>query len=71
MHRRRRIAFVAFDLLRDGNEDLRERPLRERRARLEALLKGVRDPRLRISEQAIGDGRAMHARARGARAGKG
>lgn len=57
------IAFVAFDLLRDGNEDLRERPLRERRARLEALLKGVRDPRLRISEQAIGDGRAMHARA--------
>jgi bifunctional non-homologous end joining protein LigD len=57
------IAFVAFDLLRDGSEDLRERPLRERRARLESLLKGVRDPRLRISEQAIGDGRAMHARA--------
>ena len=57
------IAFVAFDLLRDGNEDLRERPLRERRARLESLLKGVRDRRLRISEQAIGDGRAMHARA--------
>jgi bifunctional non-homologous end joining protein LigD len=57
------IAYVAFDLLRDGNEDLRERPLRERRARLESRLKGVRDPRLRISEQAIGDGRAMHARA--------
>jgi bifunctional non-homologous end joining protein LigD len=57
------IAFVAFDLLRDDSEDLRERPLRERRARLESLLKGVRDPRLRISEQAIGDGRAMHARA--------
>jgi bifunctional non-homologous end joining protein LigD len=57
------IAFVAFDLLRDGNEDLRECPLRERRARLELLLKGVRDPRLRISEQAVGDGRAMHARA--------
>ena len=57
------IAFVAFDLLRDGNEDVRERQLRERRARLELLLKGVRDPRLRISEQAIGDGRAMHARA--------
>ena len=57
------IAYVAFDLLRDGNEDLRERPLRERRARLESLLKGVRDPRLRISEQATGDGRAMHARA--------
>ena len=57
------IAFIAFDLLRDGKEDLRERPLRERRARLEALLKGVRDPRLRISEQVAGDGRAMHSRA--------
>ena len=57
------IAFVAFDLLRDGEQDLRGRPLRERRARLESLLEGVRDPRLRISEQAVGDGRAMHARA--------
>jgi bifunctional non-homologous end joining protein LigD len=57
------IAFVAFDLLRDGKEDLRDRPLRDRRARLESLLNGVRDPRLRISEQAIGDGRALHARA--------
>jgi bifunctional non-homologous end joining protein LigD len=58
-----RIAFVAFDVLRDGGDDLRDRPLRERRARLERLLKGVRDPRFRISEQAVGDGRAMHARA--------
>src|SRR5688500_2820995 len=57
------IAFVAFDLLRDGTEDLRDRPLRDRRARLESLLEGVRDPRLRISEQAVGDGRAMYARA--------
>jgi bifunctional non-homologous end joining protein LigD len=57
------IAFVVFDLLRDGKEDLRDRPLRERRARLASLLEGVRDPRLRISEQAVGDGRAMHARA--------
>ena len=58
-----RIALIAFDLLRDGKDDLRDRPLRERRARLEGLLKGVRDPRFRISEQAVGDGRAMHARA--------
>ena len=57
------IAFVVFDLLREGGEDLRDRPLSARRARLEALLKGVRDPQLRISEQAVGDGRAMHARA--------
>jgi bifunctional non-homologous end joining protein LigD len=57
------IAFVAFDVLRDGQEDLRERPLHERRGRLASLLKGVRDPRLRISEQVVGDGRALHARA--------
>jgi bifunctional non-homologous end joining protein LigD len=58
------IAFVAFDLLRDGGDDLRSLPLRERRPRLEALLAGVRDRRLRISEQAVGDGRALHARAK-------
>lgn len=31
-------AFVAFDLLADGGDDLRARPFAERRARLEALL---------------------------------
>lgn len=31
-------SFVAFDLIADGEEDLRPRPFRERRARLEALL---------------------------------
>jgi bifunctional non-homologous end joining protein LigD len=59
-----RTAFIVFDLLFDGTEDLRSLPLRERRARLEALLRGVRDPRLRISEQAIGSGRAMYDRAK-------
>jgi bifunctional non-homologous end joining protein LigD len=57
------IAFIAFDLLQHGDEDLRQLPLRERRTRLERLLGGVRDPRLRLSEQVAGDGRAMHARA--------
>ena len=57
-------AFVAFDILRDGSDDLRSLPLRERRPRLEALLGRVRDPRLRISEQVVGDGRALHARAK-------
>ena len=52
-----------FDLLRDGDEDVRPLPLRERRARLEALVKMPRDPRLRISEQVSGDGRELHARA--------
>ena len=56
-------AFIAFDLLRDGHEDLRKLPLRVRRPRLERLLAGIRDPRLRIGEQAIGDGRPLQARA--------
>ena len=38
-------ALVAFDLLEENGEDLREKPLRERRARLEALLMTlVEDP---------------------------
>ena len=32
-------AFIAFDLLRDGDDDLRDLPLIERRKRLEALFK--------------------------------
>ncbi len=58
-----RIAFIAFDLLRDGNEDVRPLPLSERRARLERLLHRVRDSRFRISERSVGDGRAMFAHA--------
>src|SRR5919197_991434 len=37
-------SFVAFDLLALGGEDLRERPFRERRGRLEELLRGARPP---------------------------
>ena len=58
-----RVALIVFDLLRDGDEDLRTLPLRDRRARLERLMRGVRDSRLRISEQVAGDGREMRARA--------
>jgi bifunctional non-homologous end joining protein LigD len=58
-----RVALIAFDMLRDGNEDLRALPLRDRRARLERVMRGVRDPRLRISEQVAGDGRELRARA--------
>jgi bifunctional non-homologous end joining protein LigD len=58
------VAFIAFDLLRDGNEDLRPLPLRDRRARLEKLFGGIKDSRLRISEQVTGAaGRALHERA--------
>jgi len=64
------VALIVFDLLRDGDEDLRGLPLTERRKRLEALWRDMADTRgaspapraLRISEQAA-DGRALHARA--------
>ena len=58
------VAIIFFDILRDGDEDLRARPLRERRARLEALFAGAAHPCVRISDQAIGDGRTLHAEAR-------
>lgn len=58
-------AFIAFDLLRVGDLDLRARPLEERRAALEALFARARSgsPAMRLAEQARGDGRALHARA--------
>ena len=56
-------AFIAFDLLRDGDEDLRGLPLRDRRARLERLFAESRVEGVRISEQVIGDARALQARA--------
>jgi ATP-dependent DNA ligase len=36
--------FIAFDLLAEGNQDLRKLPLGDRRKRLEMLLKGIRPP---------------------------
>jgi bifunctional non-homologous end joining protein LigD len=56
-------AFMLFDLLRVGERDLRGQPLTERRAALEALVKGARTPLLRLSEQVAGDGRALYQRA--------
>ena len=65
MARRRQPAgFIAFDVLRIGDEDLRQLPLRERRARLEQLMDRHARPGLRLSEFTVGDGRALHARAR-------
>src|SRR5204862_6281936 len=59
-----RVAFVAFDLLKEGGTDLRERSLLERRAALERLMaKGDRAGILRLSELVRGDGRALYARA--------
>ncbi len=58
-----RLAIVLFDLLRDGNEDIRGLPLRDRRARLESLFAGRAHPSVRLSDQSAGDGRPLHARA--------
>ncbi len=59
------VAYIAFDLLRDGDEDLRPRPWSERRARLEARLGKLAkaDGPFRISEVARGDGRDLDRRA--------
>ena len=79
------VALLAFDLLRDGDVDLRGEPLTARRARLIALLgsdpgqtraasakqprrkkaaNGTVAPVVRVSEQVVGDGRALMERAR-------
>ena len=58
------VAFIAFDLLREGTVDLRGLPLVERRARLERLLAKSKSPAIRISEQVAGDGHALHERAK-------
>jgi bifunctional non-homologous end joining protein LigD len=57
-------AFIAFDLLRDGDEDLRGLPLTARRERLAKHLRSHLSGMLRISEQTAEDGQALHERAR-------
>ena len=58
-----RTAFIAFDALREGRTDLRERPLTERRAALERIFGSAQSPMLRISESVRGDGRDLYKRA--------
>jgi bifunctional non-homologous end joining protein LigD len=55
-------AFIAFDLLRDGDDDLRNLPLTERRKRLESLFAKHQAPAselVRLTAQSIGDGTAL------------
>jgi bifunctional non-homologous end joining protein LigD len=61
------IAFVAFDLLRDGEDDLCALPFVERRRRLETALAPALGDTIRLSQQVRGDGTALLAevRARG------
>ncbi len=58
------VALIAFDLLRDGDDDVRGLPLSERRARLEAHIRPHASSTLRLSEQVAEDGTALDARAR-------
>lgn len=54
------LVFFAFDLLFDGEQDLRERPLRGRKARLQELLTDATgDPHLRFVEHFETDGEAV------------
>lgn len=55
-----KVAFIAFDLLRNGRADLRDRPLLERRAALERVFGKTGSPLLRISAISRGNGRALH-----------
>ena len=60
-------AFIAFDLLRDGDDDLRSLSLTDRRKRLEALFKKHKPPAndfVRLTPQYIGDGNALMKQAR-------
>jgi bifunctional non-homologous end joining protein LigD len=57
------VAFIAFDILRRGRADLRDRPLHERRAILEEVFMNTRSPLLRISEQVRGDGHRLYEQA--------
>lgn len=60
-------AFVAFDLLRDGDDDLRPQALTDRRKRLEALFKKHQAPSsdlVRVTAQVAGDGTALLRQAR-------
>jgi bifunctional non-homologous end joining protein LigD len=63
IEREQPVAFLAFDLLRDGDEDLRGLPLVERRARLERRIRPALSQAIRLSEQVAGDGRELRDRA--------
>src|SRR5262249_53842521 len=56
-------AFIAFDLLKEGRTDFRDRPLVDRRRELERLFGRTGSPILRISDVAHGDGRALYEQA--------
>jgi bifunctional non-homologous end joining protein LigD len=54
-----RVALIAFDILRDGAEDLRPLPFLDRRARLETVFGRAASPILRLSRVVKGDAREL------------
>ena len=54
-----RVAFIAFDILRDRDEDLRPLPFTERRARLDRIFGKTGSPILRTSDVVAGDARDL------------
>ena len=57
------VAFIAFDLLRDGDVDLRSQPFTERRARLARHFRRLQGPVLRLIRSQTGGGTALRAEA--------
>ena len=55
-----RVAYIVFDLLRQGARDLRDRRLTERRTELERVFGRTSSPVLRISTQVRGNGRELY-----------
>lgn len=53
------LVFFAFDLMTEGDQDLRALPLSERKARLQALLKPLKTPRMRYVEHFASGGDAV------------
>jgi len=58
------VAYVAFDVLRDGGLDVRALPLTARRARLERIFGNTGTGVLRLSDFHAGDGRRLYREAR-------
>ncbi len=57
------VAFIAFDLLRDGADDLRACPFTERRQRLETRLRRTGSRALRVTASTTGSGGRLRRRA--------
>ncbi|HEY7287224.1 MAG TPA: DNA ligase D [Vicinamibacterales bacterium] len=54
------VAYIVFDVLKEGRTDWRERPLTERRAALERILSRALSPIIRISRQVRGGGAELY-----------